>query len=77
MQNTQPDWIKNAVFYHIYPLGFCGAPARNDFSSPPFNRLAKISQWLPHIQSLGANALYIGPLFDPVPTATIRPTISK
>ena len=64
MNDTQPHWIENAFFYHIYPLGFCGAPARNDFSSQPVNRLEKVGQWLPHIQSLGANALYLGPLFE-------------
>lgn len=57
-------WIDEAVFYHIYPLGLCGAPAHNDFSSPPQPRLAKIEDWLGHIQSLGANALYLGPLFE-------------
>ena len=24
-------WIHDAVFYNIYPLGFCGAPKQNDF----------------------------------------------
>ena len=23
-------WYENAVMYHIYPLGFCGAPFEND-----------------------------------------------
>jgi cyclomaltodextrinase len=64
MNNHQNHWAADAIFYHIYPLGFCGAPARNDFSSPPVNRLHKVSQWLPHIRQLGANALYLGPLFE-------------
>lgn len=64
MHNKKPQWSYDAIFYHIYPLGFCGAPARNDFNSPPVNRLEKVSQWLPHIQSLGVNALYLGPLFE-------------
>ncbi len=57
-------WSFDAVFYHIYPLGFCGAPAQNDFHSPAAPRLDKIYGWLDHIQSLGANALYLGPLFE-------------
>jgi cyclomaltodextrinase len=57
-------WADEAIFYHIYPLGFCGAPAPNDFSSEPVNRLEKVRHWLPHIQSLGVNALYLGPLFE-------------
>jgi glycosidase len=61
-QNTH--WAQEAVFYHIYPLGFCGAPARNDFSSPAQDRLVKVGQWIPHMRSLGMNALYLGPLFE-------------
>jgi cyclomaltodextrinase len=57
-------WINDAVFYHIYPLGLCGAPARNDFSSTPLPRLEQIEAWLDHIQELGANTLYLGPLFE-------------
>ena len=65
MDQFSPDhWANSAVFYAIYPLGFCGAPARNDFSSAPVERLLKIAEWLPHIQELGANALYLGPLFE-------------
>jgi len=51
-------------FYHIYPLGFCGAPHRNDFTSPPVHRLDKVMDWLDHITGLGLNALYLGPLFE-------------
>lgn len=58
------DWPHDAVFYHIYPLGLCGAPEQNDFSSPATHRLRVIHDWLDHIQWLGANALYLGPLFE-------------
>lgn len=59
-----PVWFDEAIFYHIYPLGLCGAPRRNDFTSPPVPRLACLLPWLDHIQSSGANALYLGPLFE-------------
>jgi glycosidase len=55
-------WSFDSIFYHIYPLGFCGAPTHQDFQLQP--RLEKIYGWLDHIQSLGANALYLGPLFQ-------------
>jgi glycosidase len=58
------DWVCSSVFYHIYPLGFCGAPARNDFHSPLAPRLEKVAEWLPHLKRLGINALYLGPLFE-------------
>jgi cyclomaltodextrinase / maltogenic alpha-amylase / neopullulanase len=64
MNNTGPHWAQAAIFYHIYPLGFCGAPARNDFCSTPVPRLEKINEWIPHLHSLGINALYLGPVFE-------------
>ncbi|MFN2304163.1 MAG: alpha-amylase family glycosyl hydrolase [Anaerolineales bacterium] len=57
-------WVKDAIFYHIYPLGLCGAPDRNDFIRAVEHRLDKLHNWLDHIQNLGANALYLGPLFQ-------------
>ncbi len=59
-----PDWARDAFFYHLYPLGFCGAPERNDFTSPPSPGLQKLHGWLDHLSELGANALYLGPLFE-------------
>ncbi|HEX8394042.1 MAG TPA: alpha-amylase family glycosyl hydrolase [Longimicrobium sp.] len=57
------DW-DDAVFYHIYPLGLCGAPARNDFGAAPVPRLAELHGWIAHMRGLGATALYLGPLFE-------------
>ena len=55
---------QNSIFYHIYPLGACAAPHYNDFQSEPQPRLRQILGWLDHIQSMGANALYLGPVFE-------------
>jgi cyclomaltodextrinase / maltogenic alpha-amylase / neopullulanase len=60
----QKKWFHKAQFYHIYPLGFCGAPLKNDFNSSSVNRLDKIYGWIEHIKSLGANVLYLGPVFE-------------
>ncbi|WPP49225.1 alpha-amylase family glycosyl hydrolase [Catalinimonas niigatensis] len=57
-------WSNEAIFYHIYPLGFCGAPEKNDFTTPPLARLDKIYSWIEHLKQLGINALYLGPLFE-------------
>jgi len=57
------NWADSAIFYHIYPLGLTGAPANNDFKEPPLQRLDVLLAWLPHIRKLGANALYLGPIF--------------
>ncbi|MBN1873990.1 MAG: alpha-glucosidase C-terminal domain-containing protein [Anaerolineae bacterium] len=57
-------WAYDAVFYHIYPLGFCGAPAHNDFCAPPTPRLEQLYAWIDHLHTLEVNALYLGPLFE-------------
>jgi cyclomaltodextrinase / maltogenic alpha-amylase / neopullulanase len=57
-------WAEGSFFYHIYPLGLCGAPERNDFVSAPEPRLERLVPWLSHARSLGANALYLGPVFE-------------
>lgn len=63
---NKPDWISEAFFYHIYPLGLCNAPAQNDFSPPPVNRLAILQEWIPHLKSLGVNAVYLGPILESI-----------
>ncbi|MCI8328868.1 MAG: maltodextrin glucosidase [Oscillibacter sp.] len=55
-------WANESVFYQIYPLGFCGAPKEND--GVLVNRIGKIAAWADHIQKLGANALYLSPIFE-------------
>lgn len=57
-------WAHAAVFYHLYPLGCLGAPAQNDFTAPPSSRLAELHAWLPYLEELGINALYLGPVFE-------------
>lgn len=61
---SQTHWAWDATFYHLYPLGWSGAPAHNDFISPPVPRLAAFGGWLDHLQTLGINALYLGPVCE-------------
>lgn len=58
-------WYDEAVFYHIYPLGMLGAPKENSYGEP-VHRLPNLNPWIGHLQQLGVNALYIGPLFESV-----------
>jgi glycosidase len=58
------SWSWDAVFYHIYPLGLCGAPSRNDFTAAVEPRLAQVHAWIDHLSELGVNALYLGPVFE-------------
>ena len=58
-------WARDAFFYHIYPLGLCGAAdAPNDHVSTPTPRLGQLWNWIGHLQALGVNALYLGPVFE-------------
>lgn len=59
------NWITNAVFYQIYPLGFCGAPKENT-QTQPVNRIKKVIEWIPHLKDLGINAIYFSPVFQSV-----------
>jgi cyclomaltodextrinase / maltogenic alpha-amylase / neopullulanase len=58
------SWAKDAFFYQIYPLGFCGAPVKNGFTSEPVPRFEKMYEWIEHLTELGVNAVYIGPVFE-------------
>ena len=55
-------WAYENVFYQIYPLGFCGAPFENDGVLE--HRILKLNDWIPHIEKLGANAIYFSPVFE-------------
>ncbi|MCI9272502.1 MAG: DUF1653 domain-containing protein [Clostridiales bacterium] len=57
------NWIDTAVFYHIYPLGYCGAPQFNN-DGETVCRIDKLRDWIPHLKEIGVNALYIGPVFE-------------
>ncbi len=55
-------WAYESVFYQIYPLGFCGAPFENDGVLE--HRILKVKDWIPHMQKLGINAIYLSPVFE-------------
>ena len=56
------QWINDSVFYHIYPLGFCGCPEYNDGKTE--YRLNKVIDWISHLKDMGINAVYFGPVFE-------------
>ncbi|SFD00238.1 alpha-amylase family glycosyl hydrolase [Clostridium uliginosum] len=57
-------WIRESIFYQIFPLGFCGVLGQNNLTSQIANKLKKIEEWIPHLKSMGINALYLGPIFE-------------
>ena len=59
-----PEWVKNSIFYHTYPLGLLGAAENNSGDLPQEHRLLNLIPWLDHMLELGVNALYLGPIFE-------------
>jgi cyclomaltodextrinase len=57
-----PEWTRHAVWWHLYPLGFVGAPAQGD-SVPVVHRLRRVERWLDYAVELGASGLVLGPVF--------------
>ena len=58
------QWAKDAVFYHIYPLGCLGAPERNPFDGAAVDRLSGLHDWTDYLADLGIDAVYLGPVFE-------------
>lgn len=55
-------WEEHAIWWHLYPLGFGGAPIREpDLSPAP--RLRRLLGWLDYARDLGASGLLLGPVF--------------
>jgi len=58
-----PDWAKNVIWWHVYPIGFLGAdPTGVDRSV--HRRLDDIEVWLDYAVELGASGLALGPIFQ-------------
>jgi glycosidase len=55
-------WSEHAIFWHVYPLGFVGAPPEAG-DPEPVPRLRRLTGWLDHLIELGANGLLLGPVF--------------
>lgn len=57
-------WFEQSAFYHIYPLGYCGCEKENSFKNNPVSRILSVIDNIPHIKSMGFNAVYFGPVFE-------------
>ncbi len=60
-----PTWPEHVMWWHVYPLGFVGAPIRDgvDPDAAPVHRLPQLEPWLEHVIDLGLNGLLLGPVF--------------
>ncbi len=62
--NYVPAWARRANIYHIYPLGFFGAPHFGREEDGIHPRLAGLREYYEHIQGLGFNCVQFGPVFE-------------
>ena len=54
-------WVEHAIWWHVYPLGMCGAPIREEADAAP--RLRRMLGWLDYAIGLGCSGLLLGPIF--------------
>jgi len=63
-QHDDQHWSHTTMWWHVYPLGFTGAPIRDH--EPPTavaHRLPHLEAWLDHVIELGLNGIALGPVF--------------
>lgn len=60
---ARPDWVTHLVAWHVYPLGFVGAPMTpQGLDAPVVHRLGHLEAWLDHAVSIGCSGLVLGPV---------------
>ncbi|TFV66986.1 UNVERIFIED_ORG: DUF3459 domain-containing protein [Bacillus sp. AZ43] len=59
----EPDWVRDVIWWHVYPLGFVGAERAAAPDQPVLHRLGHLTAWLDHAVELGASGLALGPVF--------------
>ena len=60
---SAPAWVRHAIWWHVYPLGFVGAFPAESSPGPDEHRLGRIVDWLDHAVELGASGIALGPVF--------------
>ncbi len=58
-----PGWVKHAIWWHVYPLGFLGAEGALPQDGEVRHRLPALEAWLDYAVELGASGLALGPVF--------------
>ena len=57
------DWIRHAIWWQVYPLGFVGAFPATEPPGVQEHRLVRLVDWLDYAIDLGASGLALGPVF--------------
>ncbi|OLT36660.1 DUF3459 domain-containing protein [Rhodococcus sp. BGS-1C] len=63
--SATPSWVAHSIWWHVYPLGFAGAPVHDwdGTSLAEEHRLLKVVEWLDYAVELGASGIALGPIF--------------
>ncbi len=61
--DSVPDWVRHAIWWQVYPLGFVGAFPAAGPPDPDEHRLGRILDWFDHAIGLGASGIALGPVF--------------
>jgi len=56
-----PDWVRHAMFWHVYPLGFLDT--EKEATEAVTHRLPALVPWLDYAVELGASGILLGPIF--------------
>lgn len=56
--SKNPEWLKNAVFYEIYPQSY------KDSNADGIGDIPGMIECLPYIKNLGCNAIWVNPCFE-------------
>jgi glycosidase len=60
-----PDWVRDVVWWQVYPLGATAAePEALPPDVEPVPRLRVLEDWLDHLARLGCDGLALGPVFE-------------
>ncbi|WP_083587034.1 alpha-amylase family glycosyl hydrolase [Agrococcus sp. Marseille-P2731] len=63
-RNDGQHWSFSTMWWHVYPLGFTGAPIRDhEHPTEVAHRLPHLEAWLDHVIGLGLNGIALGPVF--------------
>jgi cyclomaltodextrinase / maltogenic alpha-amylase / neopullulanase len=60
---NEPDWVRHAVWWQVYPLGFVGAEMKATPKPDAEHRLLDLVPWLDYAVELGASGIALGPIF--------------
>ena len=70
-----PDWLRHAIWWQVYPLGFVGAYPSDKPPTAAEHRLTRILDWLDHAVDLGVSGIALGPIFASATKADATPAL--